>query len=112
VADAPIFVATTPRRRQIRLTQTVWRKIQREHPEFQGSDYAREVRKAIEDPDYLLIGWEGADLALRWCETAPGKPKHISVVYRELDGEGFVITAFFVSRYQRLLNRGIRWQRT
>jgi hypothetical protein len=60
----------------------------------------------------LVVGWEGADLALRWSEIAPGEPKHLAVVYREIDEEGFVITAFFVSRHERLLRRGTTWQRT
>lgn len=99
--------------RQIRLTETAWRKIQRDHPEFSdGLDYIEELRRALADPDYLVSGWEGADLALRWCDTAPGSPKYVCVVYRELDGEGFVITAFFASRHERLLRRGITWQKT
>jgi len=113
LADESLFVATSVTGRTIRLTATIWRKIQDDHPEFRGTtDYLDEVRSAIEDPDYLVVGWEGADLALRWCDTAPGDPKHMSVVYRELDGEGFVITAFFVSRHERLLRRGITWQKT
>jgi len=33
-------------------------------------------------------------------------------VYRELNGDGFVITAFFISRFERLLRRGILWQKS
>jgi len=106
-------VAKSVRGRQVRLTETIWRKIQRDHPEFTGrNEYLDEIRLAIEDSDYLVEGWEGADLAMRWCEAAPSRPKHIVVVYRELNGDGFIITAFFLSRHERLLNRGITWQRT
>lgn len=110
--EQPIFIASSKNSRQIRLTPTIWRKILNEHPEFLRGDYLRDVRKTIEDPEYLVTGWEGADLALRWCEGGPGRAKHLGVVFRELNGEGFIITAFFVSRYERLLKRGITWQRS
>ena len=86
MADRPLFVAASRTGHQIRLTPAAWRKIQRDHPEFSGGiDYLEEVRRTLEDPDYLVVGWEGADLALRWCEIAPGSPKHVCVVYRELE---------------------------
>ena len=50
-------------------------------------------------------------IALAWCDAAPSRPKHIAVVFRELNGEGFIITAFFISRFERLLARGILWQK-
>ena len=68
-------------------------------------------KKAIEKPDYLVKGWAGELLALRWCDIAPGAPKYICVVYREIRNEGFMITSFFISRYGKVLKRGIIWQK-
>lgn len=98
----------------IRLTARVWfEKIVCEHPEFAGrTDALEEVRLAIEDPAYVVEGWQGEALALRWCPTAPRSPKFLCVVYREEGESGFVITAFFISRYGKLLRRGIRWQKS
>jgi hypothetical protein len=108
-----VFVVPSKFSRQIRLTQTIWRKIETQHPEFSGrSDYLGEIRNAVEDPDYVVRGWGEARLGLRWREIAPARPKHLCVVYRELDGDGFVVTAFFVSRYERLLRREVLWQRS
>lgn len=97
----------------IRLTARVWfEKIVQEHPEFAEQPNALEdVRLAIEDPAYVVEGWAGELLALRWCPTAPRSPKFLCVVYREEAEDGFVITAFFISRYGKLLRRGIRWQK-
>ena len=72
---------------------------------------ADEIKKIIEDPEYIVQGWEGELLAMRWCEIAPKTPKYLCVVYRELNGEGFVITAFFISRFGKLLRRKILWQK-
>ena len=51
-------------------------------------------------------------MALSWSQSAPVGAKYIAVVYRELNGDGFVITAFFISRFQQLLRRGILWQKS
>lgn len=109
-----LFVVTSKFGKDIRLTETIWfEKILKEHPEFgQRAEYLDEVRRAIGEPDYIIQGWEGALLALRWCEIAPKTPKHLCVVYRELDGDGFVITAFFISRFGKLLRRGVLWRKT
>ncbi len=108
-----LFVVRSRFSRQIRLTTTIWRKIEAQHPEFRDrSDYLEEIRNTVEDPDYIVRGWGEGRLALRWCEIAPSRPKHVCVVYRELDGEGFIITAFFISRHERLLRREILWRRS
>lgn len=111
--DGGLFTVRSKSGKAIRLTSTIWRKIETQHPEFEGrSDYLQEMRNAVEDPDYIVQGWAGGLLALRWCELAPSRPKHLCVVYRELDGDGFVVTAFFISRFERLLRRALLWQKT
>ncbi len=107
------WVATTPRGRRIRLSEAAWvRKILVSHPEFAHPPaYEQEIRLAVEQPEYIVEGWEGELLSLRWCPVAPKGPKYLCVVYREAEPIGFVITAFFVSRYGKLLRRVIRWQR-
>ncbi|PIU54912.1 MAG: hypothetical protein COS88_06140 [Chloroflexi bacterium CG07_land_8_20_14_0_80_51_10] len=96
----------------IRLTKTIWHnKILVEHPEFGDRDeYVDQLRETIEHPEYIVKGWTGEYLALRWCEIAPKSPKYLCVVYRELNNEGFIITAFFISKYEKLLKRGIAWR--
>jgi len=113
VADDHVLVARSRSSKEIRLTDKIWRKIETQHPEFRKrQDYLDEIRSAIEDPDYVVRGWGEGQMALRWCEIAPARPKFLCVVYREVDGDGFVITAFFVSRHERLLKRGVLWQRS
>lgn len=99
--------------KEIELTSFVWlNKILKDHPEFgQNEEILREIKKAVEDPDYLVTGWAGEYLALRYCEIAPKRPKHLCVIYSEGEKKGFVITTFFISKYHKLLRRGIIWQR-
>lgn len=107
------WVAVTPMGRRIRLSDAAWnKKILVTHPEFaENPGYEQELRLAVERPEFIVEGWEGELLSLRWCATAPKGPKHLCVVYREAEPVGFVITAFFISRYGKLLRRTIRWQK-
>jgi len=95
----------------VRLTHKVWsEKILREHPEFSlKAEYLDALRQTVEKPEYIIEGWQQELLALHWCEIAPRSPKYLCVVYREYADEGFVITAFFISRYGKLLRRKVLW---
>lgn len=106
-----LWVATSKFGKQVRLTEKIWlNKILKEHPEFSlKPEYLDELRKTIEEPEYIVEGWQEELLALRWCKISPATPKYLCVVYREYDNEGFVITAFFISRYGKLLRRKIKW---
>jgi hypothetical protein len=108
-----LWIATSKSGKSIRLTSKVWsEKIILEHPEFSLlPEYLDELRKTIADPEYIVEGWQGESLALRWCENAPTGPKYLCVVYREYGTEGFVITAFFISRYGKLLRRNVKWRK-
>ena len=108
-----LWRATSKLGNSIRLAPNVWfDKIIAEHPEFSASEeYVYELQKAIEDPEYIIEGWQGEYLALRWCKNAPANPKYLCVVYREYGKEGFIITAFFISRYGKLLRRKIKWRK-
>lgn len=107
-----LFEVHAPSGRRIRLTSTIWQKIRLRHPEFQEPKYLPEIRLAIADPAYVVKGWTTEYLSLRWCTIAPRAPKYLCVVYRELNGDGFVITAFFVSRHEGLLRRELLWRRS
>jgi len=95
--------------KEIELTSFVWfNKILKSHPEFgENMELLREIKKTVEDPDYVVVGWAGEYLALRYCEIAPKRPKHLCVVYRDDQKKGFVITTFFISKYHKLLRRRI-----
>lgn len=109
-----VFIATTREGKKIRLTQRVWTtKLLTARPEFsQRLEYPEEMKAVIEDPDYIVRGDKGEFIALRWCDIAPKHPKYLCTIYRELNGGGFVITAFFTSRLRRFLQRQVVWQRS
>ena len=65
------------------------------------------------NPGYVVAGRRAGRGVSRysWSEAASVGGSHIAVVYRELNGDGFIITAFFISRFHRLLRREILWQK-
>ena len=111
---ANLFEVRSKFNRAIRLTDTIWyNKVLQDHPEFtERPEYVDDIKKAIEDPDYVIEGYGGEVRALRWCSVAPGRPKYLCVVYREFEQDGFVITAYFTSKVKQLVKRTVLWKRT
>ena len=113
--DAVIATANSKEGKSIRITRSIWNeKVLVEHKEFAGDDrYLDEVKKTIEAPEFIVEGWFGEKLAFRWCEIAPKSPKHLCVVYREMENDGFVITAFFISKFEKLVRRrNVLWKKS
>jgi len=113
LASEVVFTATSKFKKTIRLTEAAWfDKILKDHPELGAKmEYVNEIKRAVEDPDFIVSGWFGEYLALRFCENALKGPKHLCVVYRELDKGGFIITAFFISKPHKLLRKGVLWKK-
>ncbi len=99
------MIAIVPSRNgiPIRLTDERWSHITEEHCELAG--LRLEVLEAVVQPERLLAGNEGELLAVRTLE--PGKV--LVAVYRELEHDGFVITAFVTRRLAALDRRKQLW---
>jgi len=87
----------------IRLTDERWAHITEEHGELQGLE--SEVLAAIANPVRILKGGEGELLAVHELDLG----KYVVVVYRELEDDGFVITAFVTRRIRSLERREQLW---
>ena len=74
------------------------------HDELAGM--SDEVLITVEDPDYIVRGWVDELLAIRKIND-----RHIVVVYKELEGDGFIITSFITKKIDKMLRRGIVWQK-
>ena len=87
----------------IRLTDERWAHITEEHGEMTG--LRSEVIETITGPIRIFAGHEGELLAVRELELG----KYIVVVYRELESDGFIITAFLTRRFRSLERRKQLW---
>jgi DNA integrity scanning protein DisA with diadenylate cyclase activity len=89
----------------IRLTEERWFHIIENHDDLAG--HYDNVLQTVEDPDYVVEGYEWALVALRRVS----KSKFLAVVYREISKmDGFVITAYFTSKLS-LEKEVILWQK-
>jgi hypothetical protein len=87
----------------IRLTDERWAHITEEHCELAG--LRLEVLETIADPSRILAGHKDELLASR--EISPGE--HLVVVYREMQKDCFVVTAFLTKRIKSLDRRVQVW---
>ena len=87
----------------IRLPEERWAHIVEEHGELAGLRDA--VLETIADPARIYQGGAGELLAVREFEVG----KWLVVVYREIDDDGFVITAFLTRRNAALERRTRLW---
>lgn len=87
----------------IRLTDERWAHITEEHAELAG--LRLEVLENVAQPTRILAGGASELLAIRELESG----KWLVVVYRELENDGFVITAFLTRRIRSLDRRKQVW---
>lgn len=87
----------------IRLTDERWSHVTEEHCELAGMRL--EVLDTVSNPTRILAGGMGELLAVR--EITP--LKHLVVVYRELQDDGFIITAFLTTKTESLNRRTQLW---
>ena len=87
----------------IRLTDERWAHITEEHCELAG--LRLEVLETVANPSRVLAGGKGELLAVREISG----DEHLVVVYRELENDGFIITAFLTSKIKALNRRTQLW---
>lgn len=99
--------ATSKNNISIRLTNERWQHITIGHPEM--ADYYYEILEAIETPEVVYQGNNGAQIAIKKLQER--NDKFVVVVYKEFTTtDGFVITAYFSKTQQRFQNEKILWK--
>lgn len=93
----------------IRLTYKQWAHIVEAHDYMSGC--LDIVIETLSEPDCIARGWTDELIALRHYAETVISEKTVIVVYKELNGDGFVITAFMTSRPEQILRRGVLWQK-
>jgi len=90
----------------IRLTDERWTHIVENHDDIAG--YYFDVLETIANPTWIFEGDEDE----LWAVKLISERKGILVIYKEIkeQNDGFIITAFFTTKIQKLLRRRIIWQ--
>ena len=94
----------------VRLTHERWSHIVESHDYMAG--YLDLVVETLADPDYVVAVVKSEWLALKRYDRTTIGQKHVVVAYREYERDGFVVTAFMTSKTDKLLKRGLQWQKS
>ncbi len=109
IFDKVIATITSHNGIPIRLTRKQWLHIIESHDYMAGN--RDKILEAIHEPDYIVAGDGGELIALKHYSKTNISEKFCAVIYRELDFDGFVITAFLTSKPEKILVKGILWKR-
>ncbi|MEA1945431.1 MAG: hypothetical protein U9N07_08935 [Euryarchaeota archaeon] len=88
----------------IRLTDERWTHIVENHDDMAG--YHFDVLETVAKPTWVFRGDEDE----LWAVKLISERKAMLVIYKEEQNDGFIITAFFTTKIQKLAKRRILWQ--
>lgn len=94
-----IFEVHSALHRRIRLTETPWRHIQKRQELRSQLD---NIKETLSSPDAVYcVPREATYHYYRFYPRTPVGRKHMLVIVRQLNGEGFVITCFYARRISK-----------
>jgi hypothetical protein len=102
MSSEPLQTALSVSGHTIRVTVAQWAHITEAHDYVSGN--LDKVLETLSEPSRVLAGERGESLALRDYEQTSISRKTVVVVYRD-EPDGFVITAFFTSRPDKIERR-------
>ena len=91
-----IFDIIDKTERKIHLSKERWSHITSPiSPHAYMTNHLEEIKQTIINPDKILTS-ANSDVKINYYKYYKDKNKHLSVIIKYLNGEGFVITAYFV----------------
>ena len=93
-----VFETTDKTGRKIRLTKRQWDHITEKHSDMVGKE--EEIKKALIKPD-AIIPHKFDDMSRNYYLHNKNEKAYLLVSVRYLNGEGFVITAFYTQSIRR-----------
>ena len=102
-----VFEVQSKLGKTVRLDEARWKHIL-EHQEMENQN--SKIEETLLDPDEV---WESAHSASMWLfyklyAKSPVSQKYMLVVVQVLDGEGFIVTAFFTDKVKK---GGLIWKK-
>lgn len=94
--------------KSISLTLKQWFHIIESHDYMSGN--TDKILETVNSPDYIVKGFKEELIALKYYLKTKLGEKHCVVIYKENE-DGFIITAFLTSKPEKLLKRGVIWQK-
>ncbi len=95
--------------KEIRLTAERWVHVVEAHDYMAGNQDI--VFETLEDPDIIAFGDKKEYIAIRHYKKTSISEKHVIVIYKEMETDGFVITAFMTSKPEKVIKKGVAWKK-
>lgn len=95
-----IFETVSKLEKKIKLTETQWKHIKSKHKELIGQ--TNKMIETLNDPD--IVFYSANDDVYHYYRLFPKTPvsnKHMLAVVKHINDEGFIITAFFISKIRK-----------
>ena len=86
--------------KKIKLTDVQWSHIKSRHKELVGQ--TNKIIETLNNPD--IVFYSNKDDVYHYCklfQKTPVSKKYLLVIVKHINGEGFIITAFFVSKLRK-----------
>lgn len=98
-----LYTVTSVFGHTIRITATQWAHVTEAHDYMSGN--MDKILETLAEPERVIAGQHGESLALRAYSSTNITRKTAVVVYRDTE-DGFLITAFFTSKPDRIEKKG------
>lgn len=96
----PVFEVSSVLGKRVRLTKAQWLHIRDRHPEIRGQQ--SKLRETLEQPDFVVESiQDGTIHYVRYYTKTPVTDKYLLLIVKHLNGDGFIITSFFVNRIRK-----------
>lgn len=101
------FEVKTPLGIIVRITEEYWKLIiEFKHPIIKR--YEREVKETLEEPDEIRESKKDAKVMLYYRQYKNLENRYICVLIKQLNDEGFVVTAYLADKIKR---GNVIWQK-
>ncbi len=94
---------------EIRLTAERWNHIVEAHDYMAGNQDV--VFETLEKPDKIIDGGRNELIAIKHYLKTSISEKSVVVVYKEYERDGFVITAFMMSKPEKIIKKWVIWEK-
>lgn len=95
-----IFVITDSSGRKIRLTEEQWKHIMQDHQEI--APYLEEMKETLSNPTTITTFHydDKVKYYCRYFKSRQSAAKYLLIIAKYLNGDGFIITSYFVRTIQ------------
>jgi len=95
MADEIFFEIIDKTRRKIRLTKKQGSHIRQNHPEVENEEV---IKETVLNPNKITQPYEGKKYYFyKYFKHRKGPDKYLMVIVKYINGDGFIITSFYVN---------------